>query len=444
MQFERLRKNHKKKIIIGGILLVCITSVITITTTRAKYKLTQDIPLVRGTINYKMPDMRVVAVNISEDGTNYNIVDEIPTEGYNFNSEKSVCKVATETTGIENAPKDEKVTINYHDGVIGFDNISKKNTRCYLYFDKKDTDTVHVAFGDIEVKRTTPDFSKMATTDEGIYKVSDPVYGGTSYYWRGAATTNYVKFANKCWRIVRINGDKTMRLIYDGATCHANGTSTEESVVMGATDSEKYYATSDGQYNNASYVGWTYSLGSQRTTGGTASNAKTQTEKWYNANITGTNATKVADGKFCNDRNVGQPLSSDSGYVTTWSATGTKFKYAGVKRLWEDYAPTLSCNSGDVYTLKVGAITADEVEFAGGKNADNKSYYLYNGQHYWTMSPYGWNSCAVVFAVNANGYLNSGNVYGTSRGLRPVINLKSDTQFQAGGNGTQNNPYVVQ
>ena len=268
------------------------------------------------------------------------------------------------------------------------------------------------------------------------------MYGGVGYYWRGATTNNYVRFANICWRIVRINGDGSMRLIYDGATCHANGTNTTESVVMGSTNAEKYYATSDGQYYNSSYVGWIYSLGSQRTTSGTSSNAKTQTEKWYNANITGTNATKVADGKFCNDRNVGQPLSSDSGYVTTWSATGTKFKYAGVKRLWEDYAPTLSCNSGDVYTLKVGAITADEVEFAGGKNANNTSYYLYNGQNYWTMSPNRWYGYASVCFVNSYGNLAYDDVHGTY-GLRPVINLRSDTQFQAGGNGTLNNPYVV-
>ncbi len=440
MQFERIRKNHKRKIIIGGLILVCITSAITITTTRAKYKLTEDIPLVRGNINYKVPDMRIVALYTENDNGEYVENNDIPKIGYALNREKSMCRVYDGTTSVADAPKDEKVTINYHDGVIGFDNISKKNTRCYLYFDKKDTDTVYVAFGDIEVKRTTPDFSKVATTDEGIYKVSDPVYGGYSYYWRGATTNNYVKFAGFCWRIVRINGDKTIRLIYDGTTCHANGTNTADSVVMGATNAEKYYATSDGKYNNSSYVGWTYSLGSQRTTGGTASNAKTQTEKWYNANITGTNASKVADGKFCNDRNVGK---SSSGVQGTWSATGETFYYAGYKRLRSDYAPTLSCNSGDTYTLKVGAITADEVEFAGGRTANNTSYYLYNGQNYWTMSPNYWSGpYANVFLVNANGYLDGTDV-GNTRGLRPVINLKFDTLFQGGGNGTQNNPYVV-
>jgi len=288
-------------------------------------------------------------------------------------------------------------------------------------------------------KDETPTFSSAATTDEGVYSMSDPVYGGTTYYWRGAVTNNYVKFAGFCWRIVRINGDGSIRLIYDGTTCHANGTSTAESIAKTSTA----YNTS---YDRSEYVGWTYTTGSQRTLSGTASNIKTQTETWYNSNI-GNNSTysaKVADGKFCNDRNTGTPPSSWSGYTSTWSINGSSFTYAGPKRLYEDYAPTLSCNSGDTYTLKVGLITADEVEFAGGKNANNTSYYLYNGQNYWTMSPREWwNGYANVFRVDSGGYLNASYVNGTTPGLRPVINLKSDTMFATGGNGTQSNPYVV-
>ena len=112
--------------------------------------------------------------------------------------------------------------------------------------------------------------------------------------------------------------------------------------------------------------------------------------------------------------------------------------------MWNKYQPTLSCPTGDVYTLKVGLITADEVEFAGGKNANNTSYYLYNGQNYWTMSPCYWSgSAAVVFYVNSNGYLLNGNVTNTFISVRPVINLKAGTLFATGGNGTQSNPYVV-
>src|SRR5699024_9999363 len=65
----------------------------------------------------------------------------------------------------------------------------------------------------------TPDFSKIATTNEGIYAAQDDY--GTSYYFRGATENNYVYFAGYYWRIVRINSDGTLRLIYDGTSAHA-------------------------------------------------------------------------------------------------------------------------------------------------------------------------------------------------------------------------------
>ena len=81
--------------------------------------------------------------------------------------------------------------------------------------------------------------------------------------------------------------------------------------------------------------------------------------------------------------------------------------------------------------------------YAGGKIENNTSYYLYNGQHYWTMSPSYWNgSYAWVFYVSSSGHLNYAYVHSTPPGLRPVINLKADTTFT--GNGTIDNPFVVE
>ena len=65
-------------------------------------------------------------------------------------------------------------------------------------------------------------FDDPAITDEGIFEMEDDY--GTSYYYRGAVTNNYVKFAGFYWRIVRINGDGSLRIIYDGTEAHANGT----------------------------------------------------------------------------------------------------------------------------------------------------------------------------------------------------------------------------
>ena len=49
---------------------------------------------------------------------------------------------------------------------------------------------------------------------------------GKTYYYRGSVAGNYVKFAGYYWRVIRVNGDGTVRLIYDGTTPHDNGESS--------------------------------------------------------------------------------------------------------------------------------------------------------------------------------------------------------------------------
>ena len=435
MEFQTLRKSHKKQIIIGALAICVIGGAITFATSRAFYKVSGSVDLAKGTVNYKAYDFKIMAMYKSDDGSNYTeITDRMPSSGYVINEEKSYCT-------IDNKTHDTNAVLKTIDGNHVFNNLAKSD-KCYLYFDKY---VPPITIPDIiaanNPKTTTPTtFESGTTTDEGVYSVSDPVYGGTSYYWRGLVTNNYVTFAGKCWRIVRINGDGSIRLIYDGTTCHANGSNSDSIITRIA------YNTS---YDQSNYVGWTYSGTSQRALSGTASNAKSQLESWYSLNITGTNATKVADGKYCNDRNVDIPPSSfnwGSTYTTTWNTdTGNsdRFAYAGAKRIYTDYSPSLACNSGDVYTLKVGLITADEVMYAGGTDKKQTLYYIYNRQHYWTMSPCVWYGNSVnVFHVSTDGSLSNNNVSNT-RGLRPVINLKSDVLFSS-GDGTLNNPYVVE
>lgn len=59
-----------------------------------------------------------------------------------------------------------------------------------------------------------PNFSATATIDEGMYAATDDY--GTSYYYRGAVEDNYIVFANYVWRVVRINGNDSIRMIYQG------------------------------------------------------------------------------------------------------------------------------------------------------------------------------------------------------------------------------------
>ena len=60
----------------------------------------------------------------------------------------------------------------------------------------------------------------------GMYSAEDN--DGKTYYYRGSVAGNYVKFAGFYWRVIRVNGDGTVRLIYDGTTPHANGESSSD------------------------------------------------------------------------------------------------------------------------------------------------------------------------------------------------------------------------
>ncbi len=364
------------------------------------------------------PDINILAVYIGDETGNYTETTDIPQSGYVL-SEKSTCS--------------NNATVRMENNELITSNLTKSGTSCYLYFNK--LKTVNTILGNIEVNpEIKKKFDKTATTDEGIQQVSDGMYGGTSYYWRGAATTNYLKFGGYCWRIIRINGDGTIRLIYDGATCHANGTSTTDSIAVANT-------AYNSSYNKSEYVGWKYTEGLQRpnsTVEGTDSPIKTALENWYNNNIGNntTYASKVADGKYCNDRNTKENIE--------WSQIKT-YHYAASERIIENKSPALKCSDGDIYSLKIGLITADEIVQAGGFGATiNNSFYLYTGQNYWSMSPAYWDSINLwswVFYVNSNGILDNWNI-SAQYGIRPVINLKADTQISS-GKGTLENPYIV-
>ena len=47
-------------------------------------------------------------------------------------------------------------------------------------------------------------------SDKGLYTMQDDY--GTSYYYRGSVTNNYVLFGGYYWRIIRLNGDGSIRL----------------------------------------------------------------------------------------------------------------------------------------------------------------------------------------------------------------------------------------
>ncbi len=302
----------------------------------------------------------------------------------------------------------------------------------------------------------TPDFSKTAQKNcegievpceetNGIYKTQDD--DGETYYYRGSVENNYVKFAGLYWRIIRINGDGSIRLIYDGTSAHQNGESTADSIVI---SNLKFNENN----NDNAYVGLKYTIGELRGLSA-KSNALSELETWYQNNLSSyTNKIDINAG-FCGDRT---PYADSEGTISGDGTGTTTTYYAGHIRLITNKSPVLTCtNNSDLYTVSssnkgnksltysIGMITADEISMSGGVwGVDNQSYYLYNGQSYWSLSPRSLlsNECG-IFNVRTTGFLSGPDVNNDTVGVRPVINLKANTLFNTDSDGTITNPYIV-
>ena len=441
MNFEVLKRSHIKRNIIIAVIIILILSAVILTFTKAKYKTTASIPLVNGTINYDLSDLNLIGAYIQE-GEEYKQVNEIPLSGYEFNEEKSYCAVNGENIN---------ATINFdiETQTLSVVPLTKKGTKCYLYFDEKasGSETILAHYSTV-LTRTSFSSTVTNTTTGTIYKsANESQYDdfGEVYYFAGDPTDNWFYFGGYYWRIVRINGDGSIRLIY-------NGTSTNQ---IGDGTMINTGQVFNSSYNNNMYVGYMYQRGQPHGLT-TNSSIKTTLDSWYLSNLA--DEAEYLDGNagFCGDRT---PYSG--------SGTGTSSTdYAAYNRLVNSKNPSFKCTDKDkdLYTtpgssegngaLKVtpsdndstptpiGLITADEVAYAGGVvGSNNTSYYLYNNAYYWTMSPYNYSSRARVFNVYVSGNLNGDWSVTSTYGVRPVINIRSDVAIT--GTGTTTDPYKI-
>ena len=280
-------------------------------------------------------------------------------------------------------------------------------------------------------------------SDKGLYQGTDDY--GTTYYYRGNVKNNIVQFAEFYWQIIRVNGDGSIRLMYNGTVKNAVGGNQ-------TIDTSKF----NNSYNNPAYVGYMYGNPDGTTfdevhTNITSSSIKNIIDNWYKANIVEKGYDNYASNRvgFCGDRT----LTGGDGVSTN------VYSYFGPYKRYQTKSPQFTCPNKDrdlytttdsnignkVLTYPVGLITYDELLFAGMDNSHiNKLAWVYSSQDYWTMSPSSFDSTwgvAREWNLTSTGYLSSWAVT-YSLGVRPVINLKSDVKI-TGGTGTDNDPFVV-
>ena len=427
MEFEVLKKSHLKRNLLIGVTSIAVLTAGILTFTKAKYRTTESIPLVNGTINYELSDLNLIGVYIQGDD-GYTKSDTIPESGYVLNEEESYCTV--------NGEEDPSISIKYDADTktLNVSPMTTKGTKCYLYFDEEKALLNETVLANATSKLTRSSFTSTVTnTTTGTIYYADTSKGRT-YYFAGNPTDNWVSFGGFYWRIIRINEDGTIRMIYQGTSANTTGSNTQIS-----------FSVFNSSSNNNMYVGYMYQ--SNQVHGLTSSSTiKGILDGWYQNNLTSVADKIDGNAGFCGDR-------------TPYSGTGlgtTATNYAAYNRLVNSKNPTFECqNESDLYTTSgssqgnkaltypIGLITADEVAYAGGVVGNsNSSYYLYTNQYCWTMSPSNFGSGnAYVFYVNLDGNLYRDWVSITN-GVRPVINLKANVTISS-GDGTSSDPYVI-
>ena len=256
---------------------------------------------------------------------------------------------------------------------------------------------------------------------------------GMSYYFRGNVTNNYVQFANKCWRIVRVTGDGSIKLVLHNdnvnnvaSPCASSNNSTSAAFARysGTTYTTKY----NEQRNDNTYVGFMYGTAGSNKYAETHANTNKSTilqnlETWYKNNLA-TYESKLADTIWCNDKStkLDQTLITASLNTTTnkldissnnfpglgYGTNNTLYSgnqrartnYVYMDTSYNDYGtvgtgPTLICpldneggklskltvsdtiNGNGALEYKVGLLTSDEVLYAGSID-----YYGYQALNY--------------------------------------------------------------
>ena len=305
--------------------------------------------------------------------------------------------------------------------------------------------------------------SSNKNTSEALLASTEDDYG-TSYYFRGAVKNNYVEFANKCWRIVRVGGDGSVKLILHndntaGAANPCSSANNSTSAAFARYNGTTYGSAFNENYDDNAYVGFKYGTPGSGTYQATHANTNNSTiltnlEAWYNNNDNFKKYEKViADTEWCNDKtNVDKTYDPWSitpnglGYAKNVTYYGATQRLVSASGSAGGTGPSLKCN-GELskITSKVGLITADELAFAGyAYGPSNTTTYLQENadSRWWSLSPSGFNGddARVWIVYGSSGDFGYRSVFFDVE-VRPSISLKSTTNVT--GDGTSSSPFVV-
>ena len=320
-----------------------------------------------------------------------------------------------------------------------------------------------LANNEVKTPISTPGVA-VSTNEEALLASTEDDYG-KSYYFRGAVTNNYVEFANKCWRIVRVGGDGSVKLILHndnptGAANPCDAANNSASAAFARYSGTTYTSAFNSSYNDNAYVGFKYGTVGASDYATTHANTNKSTiltnlETWYTNNLK-TYESVIDNSVWCNDKTNVTDTSYDPwgitpnglGYAKNVTYYGATQRLVSTSGSAGGTGPSLKCN-GELSKInsKVGLITADELAFAGcAYTKNNKTTYLQENAtdtEWWSLSPddFSGSGALVWYVIGGIGYFGY-NYVSNTYGLRPSISISSDTTI-SGGSGTSEDPYII-
>ena len=469
--------NPKLKLGIVGLILV-IGTVIGVSYAYYTDKST-TVLTISGTVSKKI-NITVQAANGNVTGSSSQTVDYgtaarftvTPYTNYEYSN------VSCNSNGQGNVDK------SYNNNTLTITPWTINNVSCTVTFKEKVRTLKEIADEIIKTAKpttlTSTDFAKGCPlsdndTCSGVYKMDDysnssnlTSTNGTSYYFRGKVDNNYVKFGkgttsdnssqhDLLWRIVRINGDGSIRLVLDSVVRE-----NSFSITNATRNDVGYTYDNKTPCTNSSPCTSTYSNSSfTNDHNGTNSTIKSFLEDWYKDNLSSYDS-KIALGIYCNDTSYGSGSETSELYYGAYERLQASSSSINPKLTCPD--PTANSNEtqfvtnvgstkyhkyGGVYKLKIGLLSADEMAMAGfnsGSGVTESNYlYYYNSSStwVWSMSPSSSFTTDVYLISSARTSLTDFVTY-FPLWVRPVINLKANTIINKEGTGTSTNPYVVQ
>ena len=202
------------------------------------------------------------------------------------------------------------------------------------------TETPYLVSGSYRFKQGySYSYQVVGTSDSspGLYKGEDDytTYSGSTptdnftYYYRGAVQNNWVSFGGFLWRVVRINGDGTIRMIYSGlesASSHTGSSAHIKTATFG--DTQSFTTTTTDLYDSSQTVTTTYSNGGY---------GNTYVGYMYNP------AKEIATYP---DRTVGSANTDAGGWKVNYFPLFTNISNATNYYFFKNFDPSTDCFTG--------------------------------------------------------------------------------------------------